>query len=156
MPGNTLTPHNAATIAELIRIVDAIDRAVDAQDWATARSMFADTVTVDFESLSGQPSATIPSDDLIAAWSGNLAGPKTSFHMRTNHQVTMDGRRATVLSAGQAWNRMEGNGDPLWEVWGDYRHTLIETSDGWRVDGMALTVTHQRGNLWVRDTPPQT
>nr|WP_312887777.1 nuclear transport factor 2 family protein [Mesorhizobium caraganae] len=49
----------------VIRIADAIDRAVDAQDWKLARSYFADRVTVDFSSLSGQPAATIASDDLI-------------------------------------------------------------------------------------------
>ena len=36
----------------VIRIADAIDRAVDAQDWKLARSYFADRVTVDFSSLS--------------------------------------------------------------------------------------------------------
>ncbi|MFB9979399.1 hypothetical protein ACFSQQ_14425 [Mesorhizobium kowhaii] len=39
----------------VIRIADAIDRAVDAQDWRLARSYFADRVAVDFSSLSGQP-----------------------------------------------------------------------------------------------------
>ncbi|WP_066477070.1 MULTISPECIES: nuclear transport factor 2 family protein [unclassified Sphingomonas] len=151
-----VTAANHLVVAELIRIADAIDRAVDARAWERARSLFAATVHVDFESLSGQPPATIPADALIAAWSSNLRGAKTSFHMRTNHQVTIEGDRATMVSAGYAWNRMEGNGDPLWEVWGDYTHRFARDADGgWRVDGMILRVTHQRGNFWVRDTAPQ-
>lgn len=145
---------NVATIAELIRIADAIDRAVDARDWALARSFFADRVRVDFEDLSGQPAIKIAGDDLIAAWSANLARGKTSFHQRSNHQVTLHGERAAMVSAGYAWNRMEGNGDPLWEVWGSYTHGFVRTPDGWRCDAMTLHVTHQRGNFWVRDTPP--
>src|SRR5262245_19353887 len=35
----------------VIRIADAIDCAVDAQDWRLARSFFAERVTVDFSSL---------------------------------------------------------------------------------------------------------
>jgi len=65
----------------VIRIADAIDRAVDAQDWKLARSYFADRVIADFSSLSGRPAANIASDDLIGAWAGNLKGGKTSLHL---------------------------------------------------------------------------
>ncbi|MES2057293.1 MAG: nuclear transport factor 2 family protein [Pseudomonadota bacterium] len=145
---------DSQTIAEIIRVVDAIDRAVDGKDWAVVRSHFADRLTADFSTLSGQPAADIPSDALVQAWATNLTAAKTSFHMRTNHQVTLAGDVAEVESAGYAWNRMEGNGDPLWEVWGTYRHHLFRTSDGWKVDAMTLIVAHQRGNSWVRDTVP--
>jgi len=137
----------------VIRIADAIDRAVDAQDWALARSYFADRVAVDFSTLSGQPPTTITAADLIGGWAGNLKGSKTSLHFRTNHQVTVDGDRATVLSNGYAWNRMEGNGDPLWEVWGTYEHQLARTPQGWKVDGFTFRMTHERGNPWVKATP---
>jgi hypothetical protein len=139
----------------VIRIADAIDRAVDAQDWPLARSYFADRVEVDFSTLSGQPPATIPAEDLIAGWAGNLRGSKTSLHLRTNHQVAIDGDRATVLSNGYAWNRMEGNGDPLWEVWGVYEHRLARTGDAWKVDGFTFRMTHERGNPWVKTTAGQ-
>lgn len=150
-----VTAENAATIAELIRIADGIDRAVDAKDWPRARAFFADRVRVDFRSLSGQPPAEIAADDLIKAWSTNLTAAKTSFHMRTNHMVTIEGGRARMVSAGYAWNRMEGEGDPLWEVWGSYTHDFVQTPQGWRVTGMALDVSHQRGNFRVRDSVPK-
>ncbi|MGX7872923.1 nuclear transport factor 2 family protein [Mesorhizobium sp. ORM6] len=139
----------------VVRIADAIDRAVDAQDWKLARSYFADRVTADFSSLSEQPAANIASDDLIGAWAGNLKGSKTSLHLRTNHQVVLEADTATVLSNGYAWNRMEGNGDPLWEVWGTYEHHLRRTAVGWKVDGFTFRMTHERGNLWVKATPGQ-
>jgi hypothetical protein len=112
-------------------------------------------VTVDFSTLSGQPPATVPSDDLIASWASNLKGSKTSLHLRTNHQVSIDDDRATVLSNGYAWNRMEGNGDPLWEVWGVYEHRLARSGETWKVDGFAFRVTHERGNPRVKATPGQ-
>ncbi|CAN7573063.1 nuclear transport factor 2 family protein [Mesorhizobium amorphae] len=137
----------------VILIADGIDRAVDAQDWKLARSYFAEQVTVDFSSLSGQPPATIASDDLIGTWAANLKGSKTSLHLRTNHQVAIDGNGATVSSNGYAWNRMEGNGDPLWEVWGTYEHHLTRSDAGWKVDGFTFRMTHERGNPWVKATP---
>jgi ketosteroid isomerase-like protein len=155
MRSTPITPETAATIAEIVRIVDAIDRATDARDWPLVRSFFADRLRADFASLTGEPAAEIAADDLVGGWAANLRGPKTSQHLRGNHQVALDGDRATCVSAAHAWNRMEGNGDPLWEVWGTYTHSLSRTAAGWRVDGMALEVTHQRGSPWVRDTRPE-
>jgi hypothetical protein len=137
----------------VIRIADGIDRAVDAQDWPRARNYFADEVAVDSSGLTGQPPATITADELVAGWAGNLRGSKTSLHLRSNHEVALDGDRATVLSNGYAWNRMEGNGDPLWEVWGTYEHRLTRGPDGWKVDGFTFRMTHERGNPWVKATP---
>lgn len=42
----------------------------------------------------------------------------------------------------------------LWEVWGRYTHTLERTPEGWRCSGMALEVTHARGNERARDHRP--
>lgn len=50
---------------------------------------------------------------------------------------------------------MEGNGDPLWEVWGTYEHHLTRFADGWKVDGFVFRMTHERGNPWVKNTPGQ-
>ena len=149
-----ITPDTVATIADLVRIADGIDRAVDARDWGMARAFFADRLRVDFTDLSRQPAAEIAGDDLIAGWASNLRGAKTSFHQRSNHQVTLAGDRATMISAGYAWNRMDGYGEPLWEIWGTYEHGFVRTAAGWRCNAMALRVAHQRGNLLVRDTPP--
>ncbi|MEL6287450.1 MAG: nuclear transport factor 2 family protein [Pseudomonadota bacterium] len=110
-------PPLVKSIARAIqRIPTEIEIAVDRKDRSKARSFFADTVTVDFSTLSGQPPATIPSDALIAAWSANLGPKKESHHQRGHGLVTVDGDTATIYSQGHAWNKMEGNGDPLWEV----------------------------------------
>lgn len=153
LTGDPVTPANLADIQDIVRVADAVDAAVDAKDWAAARALFADTVATDFTSLGGGAPATIPAQALIDAWRANLAPSKTSFHARTNHRVRIEGDRATLVSHGYAWNRLEGNGDPLWEVWGVYTHSLARTAGGWRVDGMALEVSHERGNMWVKATP---
>ena len=154
-PSTPITADNATVIAELIRLTDALDRATDAKDWDAARALFADEVDADFSSLSGQPGGRVPADEIVGGWRTNLTAAKTSQHARSNHQVLLDGdARAIVRSVAYAWNRMEGNGDPLWEVWGIYEHRYGRDGDRWLIDGMTLVVTHQRGNDWVRDTIP--
>lgn len=149
-----ITPDNAAIIAELIRRTDALDRAVDDKEWDAARALFADRVHADFASLSGEPGGEVAADEIVGGWRKNLTAAKTSQHLRGNHQVTLDGDRASVRSVAAAWNRMEGHGDPLWEVWGVYEHGFRREGDAWLIDRMTLAVTHQRGNEWVRDTVP--
>lgn len=137
----------------IIRVANAIDAAVDRKDWAKARGFFADQIRVDFTSLSGGEPATIKSDDLINGWTSNLGSRKTSFHLRGNHLVEVEGDRGTIYSHAYAWNRLEGQGDPLWEVWGHYTYDLIRTPAGWKVTSFTFVKTHERGNMWVRDTP---
>ena len=149
-----ITPENRPAVAELIRLTDALDRAVDDKDWATARALFADRVDADFQSLSGEPPANVPAEQIVDGWRRNLSARKTSQHARTNHQVTLAADAATVRSVAYAWIRLEGHGDPLWEVWGVYTHQFRYQDGRWRISGMTLEVTHQRGNEWVRDTLP--
>lgn len=158
--GDPVTAESLLDRAEMTRIADAIDAAVDAKDWTLARRFFTETIDVDFTSLVGGEPATIPADALIAGWSANLAPSKTSFHLRGNHRITfLSPDRAVMLSHGYAWNRLEAGalaengGNPLWEVWGSYQHGFVRTDDGWRVDAMAFTATAERGNAFVRDTP---
>ena len=158
--GFLITPATAANpLADELaiqRVPTEIEVAVDAKDWARARSFFADEIRVDFSSLGGGPAATIAADDLIAAWAANLGPRKQSHHQRGHGLVTLQGDQATIYSQGYAWNRMEGNGDPLWEVWGNYTHELARMPEGWKVTAMTFEMTHQRGNPWVRDTPSPT
>lgn len=137
-------------------VIDEIDNAVDAKNWARCREFFTDEIDVDFSSLAGGAPAHIKADELVGGWRKNLYSEKKSHHMRSNHRITVNGDKAEVFSKGYALNilPMKTGGD-LWEVWGDYRHTLERTARGWRVTGMTLNVTHARGNERVRDFVPQ-
>ncbi len=158
--GDAITADTLVDQAEMIRIADALDAAVDAKAWADARSYFTDEIDVDFTSLVGGEPATIPADALIAGWSSNLTAEKESFHLRGNHRISFDGADSAVMhSHGYAWNRMdagalpENGGNALWEVWGTYVHEFSRTEDGWKVSAMTFTATAERGNDFVRNTP---
>ena len=113
------------------RVVDEIDNAVDARDWPLCRSFFTNEIYADFTSLTGGAPGRIPADGLVGAWETNLHADKKSHHMHSNHRITQDGDRAEVFSKGYALNTPERpTGSGLWEVWGDYTHTLERLPDG--------------------------
>ena len=142
--------------AEIVRVVDGIDDAVDAKDWEASRALFADEIFVDFTSLAGGEPGRIPADDLVDAWRTNLYADKPSFHMRTNHRVSVDGDRAEVLSKAHALNiLLRDRGSDLWETWGYYVHTLERRGSGWICTGMTYTVAYAQGNEMVREYVPK-
>lgn len=141
---------------EIRQVVDGIDNAVDAKDWEACRAYFTREIFADFTSLAGGSPGRIPADDLVGAWRTNLYADKKSHHMRSNHRLELDGDRAEVFSKGYALNILGlPTGSDLWEVWGNYVHTLERTAEGWRCSGMTFVVTHARGNEKAREFVPE-
>lgn len=154
--GANISQQKLADEMEIRRIVDEIDNAVDAKDWVRARTFFADKVEVDFTSLTGGKPAQVTADELVGAWRTNLYSDKKSFHLRTNHRIEIEGKKAKVFSKGYAFNSLaKGAIKGLWEVWGNYAHTLEKTANGWKVSGMILTVAHTRGDDRIRAYLPK-
>jgi ketosteroid isomerase-like protein len=149
------TPQQIVDEREIQHVVDEIDNAVDAKDWTRCRSYFTDEIYADFTSLAGGEPGRMPADALVGAWQHNLYADKLSHHMRTNHRITIDGDQAEVFSKGYAFNMLPSpRGSDLWEVWGNYIHTLERTPNGWKVSGMTFIVTYARGNERARDFVP--
>jgi hypothetical protein len=141
---------------EIVLVVDEIDNAVDAKDWQRCRGCFTDEIYADFTSLAGGSPGNMPADDLVGASATNLYADKLSHHMRTNHRVNIDGDRAEVFSKGYALNILHRTtGSDLWEVWGNYTHTLERTDEGWKCSGMTFVAIYARGNEMARDYLPQ-
>jgi hypothetical protein len=140
--------------AELKRIANAIDDAVDRKDWVAARSFFTDQIDADFSTLGGTPSK-IPADELIANWKAALPPLKSSFHQRGEATVTFKGDTAVMVSRGYAWNKLDTRAeDNLWEVWGVYEHHFVRTAQGWKVSGFTFTKTNERGDPAIRTATP--
>lgn len=137
------------------RVVDEIDNLCDRKDWEKLSSLFTEEVDVDFTSLaSGEPSK-IKVDDFVGAWKKNLFAEKKTFHQRGNHRIKINGDKAEVFSKAYAFNLLEkGEITGLWEVWGNYTHTLTRTETGWKCSGMTLDVIHHRGDESVRTFIP--
>jgi hypothetical protein len=140
--------------AEIERVANAIDDAVDRKDWTAARSFFTDMVDADFSTLGGQP-AKITADELVGNWKTTLPAQKPSFHLRGEPLITIEADTATMISRGYAWNKLATRPDDnLWEVWGVYEHHFVRTPAGWRVSGFKFTKTYERGDPSIRSATP--
>jgi len=132
----------------LIAITDAIDSAVDNKDWTATRAYFADDLRVSLPG--GAADQPMRADELVGGWEANLYPEKTSFHLRGNHAVEIQGDTALVRSAGYAWNKLDGfEGGDLWEVWGHYEHRFERRGGDWKVTGFGFRPVHQRGNAAI-------
>ena len=150
------TEERIADESEIRRVVDEIDNACDLKDWKRLRVYFTDEIDADFTSLAGGEPAKMKADDLVEGWKTNLYEAKKSFHQRTNHSIKISGDKAEVFSKAYAFNLLEkGKVTGLWEVWGNYTHTLEKTANGWKVSGMTLTVARTRGDDRVRTYLPK-
>lgn len=141
---------------EIRRVVDEIDNLCDRKEWEKLRALFTDDVDVDFTSLSGGEPSKITADELINAWKTNLFEGKKTFHQRGNHRIKIAEDTAEVFSKGYGFNFLKtGEFTGLWEVWGNYTHTLERTEKGWKCSGMSLEVIHERGDERVRIYTPE-
>jgi ketosteroid isomerase-like protein len=136
------TDRGAMGNEELRAVVDGIDAAVDAKDWARCRAYFTDTLTVDF----GEPTERT-ADGLIAEWAAILHRAKRSHHLRTHHAYEGNDSAAAVYSHAYIINVLDGH---VWELWATFVHRLVRMQAGWRCAGMDVAVSHTRGDERVR------
>src|SRR5437867_1328607 len=84
--------------AAVSNLVLAFARALDGKDWMTCRRCLLDEIETDYSDLRGESPARVNADDLVAKRRVALERLKT-LHLRTNHQVTVEGDRATCVAA---------------------------------------------------------
>jgi len=140
---------------ELVELMARYASIPDTDDWeALPLAVFTDPVCFDFESVTGAPPAELPLAKLLAGFRAGLAPFATTHHAITNHRVSVFGDQADIRAHVRAehWLRADAAaGDPAcWLLVGFYDHHAVRTRDGWRLDRIALTVTHQ-SNAHLRE-----
>jgi hypothetical protein len=135
------------------QIIDTITRVTwyaDQRDWDRLPALFADTVFLDYSSITGgEPSHVAPAD-IVESWRQSLGRLDATQHLVTNHLVTVDGDQASVTAHFIATHVLSSAApDPLWTLGGHYRWTLAESDGTWRVTGMTTTALWQTGNMSI-------
>jgi hypothetical protein len=133
---------------ELVELMGRYANMPDSGDWdELPKSVFTDPVTLDFESLSGYPAAVYPRAAVMVRFKESFSRWAATHHAVTNHQITIDGDRATVRAHIRAehWlpKEVAGDGPDCWLVVGFYDDAAVRTRDGWRFTSIKLTVRHQ-------------
>jgi len=121
---------------------------VDRRDWAMYRSLFTETVTVDFSSFSPDlRPRTMSADDWVAGLVPLFTGLAATQHSMTNPLATVNGNAATITMYMQAHHVYDPDDSASWyTVGGYYDDTLVRVDSRWLLSGVRLTTTWRAGD----------
>ncbi len=133
---------------QIVDLMNNIAVCADSGDWDKLIShVFAEEVTVNYSSLFGGDAQTMNSTDLVNGWKGVLPGFKSTQHLLGNHQVTIDGDKASGMAYVRAHHYLPNpTGGDTWVIGGFYNYTFVKTDAGWRVSSMKLNLQYAEGN----------
>lgn len=125
-------------------VVLGFARSLDVKDWEACRHCFLDEIETDYSDLRGEPPSRVRADGFVAKRRVALEGLQT-LHLSTNHLVTIEGDRATCVSAAVIHRLRPADGERF-DTYCTYTHTLARTSAGWKIAKVKQTVHWNIGN----------
>jgi hypothetical protein len=122
--------------------------AVDRRDWELYRSLFADTVSVDFSSFDPRLAPRrMRADDWVDGIVPLFTGLAATQHTMTNPLAVVDGDAATITMDVRAQHVHDPEDPASWyTVSGYYDDALVRVDDRWLLTGVRLTVTWSAGD----------
>lgn len=138
--------------AAISDVVYAYATGLDRREWSLFRSIFTDTIEMDFRSLGLRP-GTYEAGRWVGDARRLFAGFKATQHTSTNHVFDLRGDEATCISNMQAEHFLERtpedglkDGADRWTIGGYYVNELIRTDGGWKLSKVTLNIIWQTGN----------
>jgi hypothetical protein len=138
--------------AAISDVVHAYATGLDRRDWKLYRSIFLDTIEMNFKSV-GIRSGIYQADDWMRDAQRLFAGFRATQHTSTNHVHEIHGDTATCTSNMQAEhfvirepNDGLDSGADRWTIGGYYINELVRTETGWKLAKVTLNSTWQAGN----------
>ncbi len=142
---NSTDPYGASELADEKAIVDLTIRytwVLDHRRLDELSEVFADEATADY----GRLGIFKGPSDIAAAVSRSLGRFDRSQHLVSNHQVNLDGDRASgrcYFQAQHVW--VDASGAHNYTVAGNYLDRFVRTGSGWRISERVLRVTWTAG-----------
>jgi len=130
--------------AAVIEVVLAVARALDVKDWAACRRCFTDEIETDYSDLRGEPPQIVKADEFVELRRTALERLKT-LHLSANHLVTVDGDRATCVSAAII-HRFRPEDGERFDTYCAYTHALVRAGGLWKIGKIKQTVYWNTGN----------
>jgi hypothetical protein len=126
---------------------------VDRRDWLLYRSLFADTVTIDFSSFDPDlPPRQMNADEWVSGLVPLFTGLAATQHLMTNPIATIDGDAAAITVYVQAHHVFDPTDATSWYTVGGYYENTLERIDGrWLLTGVRLTVTWRAGDPGIME-----
>lgn len=138
--------------AEISDVLHRYATGLDTHNWSLLRSIFLDEVDMDFSSVHLRP-GRYRADEWVENARQLFEGFDATQHLSANHVHDIRGDEATCTSYMRAEHFVINNeGENYYTMGGYYINELVRTADGWKLRGMTLTVTWNRGNRYVLRT----
>jgi hypothetical protein len=134
--------------ADLIELLSRYADIADLKEYTELPGLvFTDPLTLDFSSVADIPPMSTPLRDCLEILRASFEPYTATHHTITGHVIDIDGDRAKIHAHVRAehWvpaERADG-GPNCWLVVGFYDNEAVRTADGWRLDRVRLTSTHQ-------------
>lgn len=126
---------------EVIDVLVRCAAAFDARDWDALDDVFTEDATAYGEEGRGAAVTLVRS---------LLGGCGPSQHLLGNHQVVVDGDRATSTCKARVYHAGAGDRSGLsYECFGNYHDDLVRTGSGWRIARRDFEVTISLGDISV-------
>ena len=116
-------------VLEIRTVIDRYATAIDRRDWDLARTCFTDDCTADY----GRAGSWDGREAFVSGLDEMHRDVGLTMHRITNHDVHVDGDRATATSYVDALLRVEHRGFNLLHVVASYDDELVRTVEGWRI-----------------------
>jgi hypothetical protein len=130
--------------AELIELMSRYADIADLKEFTKLPGLvFTDPLTLDFSSVADIPPMTVPLSDYLETLRGAFAPYTATHHAITGHVVDIDGDSAKIHAHVRAEHWLPGDGPDRWLVVGFYDNEAVRTADGWRLNRVKLTASHQ-------------
>src|SRR5688572_26328243 len=116
---------------EVLDVVNRVFLATDARRWDELLALFDERVRFDMSSLSGQPEAELPAQEIVDGWRTGLAGIAAVHHQTGNFVVTLAGDRADVFCYGIALHHRPEAEKRVTMFVGSYVFALARAAGTW-------------------------
>lgn len=138
--------------AAISDVVHAYATGLDRRDWALFRSIFTDSIEMDFRSV-GLREGLYDADKWVRDAERLFAGFSATQHSSSNHVHALRGDEATCTSNMQATHFVSHEadediavGEDCWTIGGYYVNELVRCATEWKLAKVTLVVTWQTGN----------
>jgi 3-phenylpropionate/cinnamic acid dioxygenase small subunit len=139
--------RNLFAEAAIKRVLIAYATTVDTRSWREFDDIFVESAQAVYGSNPSFQFTCEGRAEIREMCKVNLDGCGPTQHLLTNFQIDIEGERASSVCSVQAGHFGKGaNSDKRYEMWGEYRDELLESSAGWRITRRQLHVIHEFGD----------
>lgn len=141
---------NAQQMEDYTQIQETVSKLfinTDTNNWDGVEAQFADKVTLDYSSMTGNPAAELSPKDITTAWKTVLPGFTNTHHQIGNIIIEAHENKAHLFCYGTATHYLEDDNGNIWTVVGSYDFDLVKVDNQWKISTMTFNYKYQDGNI---------